>query len=378
MNRISLLFAAAAGIVPAAVFAQTAPLLDSQAGKFRVETVARGLEGTWSLAFLPDGRMLVTERPGRLRIVTPDGKLGPPIAGLPAIRARGQGGLLDVALDPGFATNRTIYFCFAEPRADGRAGTALARAVLPAGETTLESVRTIFRQQPAGNDGRHFGCRVVPRSDGTLFLTMGDRGNMSDSAQDPKTTIGKVIRVAADGSIPKDNPHVGNPAYLPEIWSIGHRNVQGATLRPGADELWTAEHGSRGGDEINQPQAGKNYGWPVITYGVDYSGAKIGIGTHKEGMEQPVYYWDPSIAPSGLMAYTGDRFPAWKGSLFVGALAGQALVRLSMREGRITGEERLMTSFGSRIRDVRQGPDGLIYLLTDDRQDRILRLVPAG
>jgi glucose/arabinose dehydrogenase len=210
-----------------------------------------------------------------------------------------------------------------------------------------------------------------------LFLTLGDRGDMSASSQDPKTTIGKVVRINPDGTVPRDNPHAKGGAFLPEIWSIGHRNVQGATLRPGTSELWTAEHGARGGDEINQPQAGKNYGWPVITFGVDYSGAKIGVGTAKEGMEQPVFHWDPSIAPSGLTFYTGDRFPAWKGSLFVGALAGQLLARLTWRDGRITGEERLMTNFGSRIRDVRQGPDGLIYLLTDDGQDRVLRLVPA-
>jgi glucose/arabinose dehydrogenase len=346
--------------------------------KVTVETVASGLEHPWGLAFLPNGWMLVTERPGRLRMVSPQGKLSQPLAGLPSLRVRGQGGLLDVIVDRDFGLNRTIYFCFSEPRPDGRAGTALARAVLSDSGTAIEGVKTIFSQQPAGGDGRHFGCRIVQRSDRTLLLTMGDRGNMSESAQDPKTHIGKVIRINPDGSVPRDNPFAGDGQALPEIWSLGHRNPQGATLRPGTDELWTAEHGSRGGDEINQPQAGKNYGWPVITYGVDYSGARIGIGTQKEGMEQPVYYWDPSIAPSGLAFYTGDRFPAWKGNLFVGALAGQILVRLSIRNGKVAAEERLLRGFGSRIRDVRQGPDGFLYLLTDNGSDRILRLRPAS
>jgi glucose/arabinose dehydrogenase len=357
--------------------AQTPVTFESAGMRIKVEVVARGLQAPWGLAFLPDGRLLVTERAGRLRIVGIDGALSAPLGGLPPIRARGQGGLLDIALDRDFARNRTIYFCFAEPRANGQASTALASARLPERGNAIEDVRKLFAQQPAGAAGRHFGCRIAQRSDRTLFLTLGDRGDLSESAQDPKTHIGKVIRINPDGSVPGDNPFAGNGRGLPEIWSIGHRNVQGAALRPGTDELWTAEHGARGGDEINQPKAGRNYGWPVITYGVDYSGAKIGIGTRKEGMEQPVYYWDPSIAPSGMAFYVGDRFPGWRNSVFVGALAGQLLARLTLDGNSITGEERLLTRFGARIRDVRFGPDGYLYLLTDNDQDRILRLKPA-
>ena len=348
----------------------------TQAGEIIVERVAQGLEHPWSLAFLPDGRMLVTERPGRLRIVT-NGTLSQPLAGLPRIQARGQGGLLDVVLDPGFAQNRTLYLSFAEGRAEGGSGTSVAKARLNTAGTGLEATQVIFRQEPAGTTGRHFGARLVFDREGNLFVTLGDRGNMSDDAQKLTGHIGKVLRLTTDGKAAAGNPYLGRSDAKPEIWSYGHRNIQGATVHPTTGRLWTIEHGARGGDELNAPQPGRNYGWPVITYGVDYSGLKIGEGTTKSGMEQPVFFWDPSIAPSGLMFYTGDRFPQWKGNLFTGALAGSLLSRLSMEGERVVGEERLLRDLRERIRDVRQGPDGLIYLLTDSPDGQILRLRPA-
>jgi glucose/arabinose dehydrogenase len=361
-------------LVPAGAQAQA---VQTQKASFTVETVASGLEHPWGLAFLPDGRMLVTERPGRLRVVSPDGTRSPALSGLPAIAARGQGGLLDVALDPGFAGNSTIYLCYAEGRPGGGAGTSVLRARLNAARTALEAPNVIFRQQPAGNTGRHFGCRLVFGRDGNLFITLGDRGNMEERAQDPKGHIGKVVRIRSDGSVPADNPFADGAKGAAEVWSLGHRNVQGAALHPVTGELWTVEHGARGGDEINIPKKGLNYGWPVITYGIDYSGAKIGEGTRKEGMEQPAYYWDPSIAPSGAAFYTGEAFPGWRGDLLVGALAGQMLVRLDLDGTRIVAEERMLTRLNARIRDVRQGPDGLVYLLTDAGDGKLLRLRPA-
>lgn len=342
----------------------------------KVETVVRGLANPWSLAFLPDGRALVTERPGRLRLVNLRANaLGAPITGLPAVAASGQGGLLGMALDPDFATNRQVFLCFAEAR-EGGSGTSVFRAKLSASFLALEEGRVIFRQMPAGNTTRHFGCRLVFGRDGTLFVTLGDRGNLSDEAQNLGSHIGKVVRITKDGAAPPDNPFVNRAGAQPEIWSYGHRNVQGAALHPETGQLFTIEHGARGGDEINRPEAGKNYGWPVITYGRDYSGAKIGEGTAKAGLEQPVFYWDPSIAPSGATFYTGDKFPAWRGSLFTGALAGQLLARIELRNGQVTGETRMLERLGERIRDVVQGPDGFIYLLTDDRDGKLLRLVP--
>ncbi|PPD14416.1 MAG: hypothetical protein CTY25_10660 [Methylobacterium sp.] len=364
-------------IALAALVALPLPSLHAQTGdEVRTEVVARGLSNPWGMAFLPDGRALVTERPGRLRIVNlRSNSAGAPITGLPPIATVGQGGLLGLALDPDFATTRQVFLCFAEAR-DGGTGTSVFRGKLSANFAALEEGQVIFRQMPAGNTGRHFGCRLVFGRDGNLFITLGDRGNLSDEAQNLANHIGKVIRVAKDGSVPRDNPFVNRAGARPEIWSYGHRNAQGATLHPETGALYTIEHGSRGGDEVNRPEAGKNYGWPVITYGVDYSGAKIGVGTHREGMEQPVFYWDPSIAPSGAMFYTGDKFPKWRGNLFTGALAGQLLARLEMRNGQVTGENRMLEGLGERIRDVVQGPDGFIYLLTDDRDGKILRLVP--
>jgi glucose/arabinose dehydrogenase len=364
-----------AAAVPAQGQAPRSPSPAPTEGAVRVETVARGLEHPWALAFLPDGRMLVTERPGRLRLVERDGRVGQPLAGVPPVLARGQGGLLDVALDPRFAESRLVYLSYAEPGSGG-AGTAVARGRL--GDGRLEDVRVIYQQQPKVESWNHFGSRLVFARDGTLFVTQGDRFTYSQAAQDLSVTIGKIVRISPDGSVPRDNPFVGRAGARPEIWSYGHRNVQAAALDPQTGQLWTVEHGARGGDELNHPEAGKNYGWPVITYGVDYSGASIGEGTAKPGMEQPVYYWDPVIAPSGMTFYTGDALPGWKGSLFVGSLRPGGLVRLTLEGGRVTREERYLADLRERIRDVRQGPDGLLYLLTDNRDGRILRVLPAA
>ncbi|ABS67980.1 glucose sorbosone dehydrogenase [Xanthobacter versatilis] len=340
----------------------------------RVVPFASGLEHPWSMAFLPDGRLLVTERDGRLRVIDSSGKLGAPIVGVPDVAARGQGGLLDVALGPAFATNHLIYLSYAEPRPDG-AGTSVARGRLSEDLTRLTDLQVIFRQQPAHSGGNHFGSRLVFAPDGMLFVTLGERFDLMDKAQDLSTTLGKVVRIAPDGSIPADNPFRDRPGARPEIFSYGHRNVQAGVIEPATGRLWTVEHGPRGGDEVNRPEAGKNYGWPIIGYGRHYSGAKIGVGTRKEGMEQPLFYWDPSIAPSGAAFYSADLLPAFKGQLFVGALAGQALVEVKVRNGAVTGEEQL--PLGKRIRDVRQGPDGALWLATDDTGE-ILRVVPAA
>ena len=369
--KLSIMSAAGLLALSSATEAQKFP---SSAGDLKVETVASGLDHPWSLAFLPDGRMLVTERPGRLRIATLDGTLSPPLAGLPRVYASGQGGLLDVALDRGFAQNRTIYFCFAEPTSGG-ARTALARARL-ADDSKLDDVKVIYRQDGPLSSGLHFGCRIAQTVDNLLFLTQGEHGTHRNEAQNLGNHLGKVIRIAPDGSVPRDNPFVGRADAKPEIWSYGHRNSQGASIHPTTGKLWEHEHGPRGGDEINIPQAGKNYGWPVIGFGIDYSGAKIHDSTGKSGMEQPVKYWVPSIAPSGMAFYNGDLFAAWKGSLFVGALAGQLLARLALDGEKVTGEERLLQGLRERIRDVRTGPDGALYLLTDNSAGRILRVAP--
>ena len=363
--------------VPAVDAAQTKAPTATESVAVKVETVATGLVHPWALAFMPDGRMLVTERPGRLRMISKDGKLSAPIVGLPKVAAGGQGGLLDIALDPRFAETGLVYLTFSEPREDGKNGTAVARGrlVLDGGGGRLENVRVIFQQQPAWASSAHFGSRMAFARDGSLFVTLGDRYVARDKAQDPSTAIGKVVHLNADGT-----PHAGNPklpGWRPEIWSIGHRNPQSAGIHPVTGKLWTVEHAARGGDEINIPEAGKNYGWPVITYGRDYSGAKIGIGTAKEGMEQPVYYWDPSIAPSGMAFYTSDAVPQWKGNLFVGSLVLTHLNRLVLDGEAVIAEERLLTDLNERIRDVRQGPDGALWLLTDSQEGRLLR-VTAG
>lgn len=374
--RLALACALFLAAAPAAL-AQDTQRLRTDKAEVIVETLARNLQNPWSLAFLPDQRMLVTERPGRLRIVTPDGALSEPIRGLPPVSAQGQGGLLDVALDPDFSRNRAIYLSFAEDRGDGQNGTSVARGRLSQDETTLEDIQVIFRQEPSYKGTQHFGSRLVFDRDGNLFVTLGERNDLRDQAQNLGNHLGKIVRIKPTGGAASDNPFLNREDARPEIWSYGHRNVQAAALHPATGELWTAEHGARGGDEINIPRKGKNYGWPVISYGVHYSGRKIGEGTRKPGMEQPVYYWDPSIAPSGMTFYTGDKFPAWRGSVLVGALAGKLVSRLDIDGDRVTGEERMLQGLGERIRDVRQGPDGLIYLLTDSPQGRILRMKPA-
>jgi aldose sugar dehydrogenase len=362
------LIAAALSAGPAA--AQAAPA----AAQPRVETVVAGLAHPWGLAFLPDGSMLVTERPGRLRVVS-GGVLSPPVTGVPAVQAAGQGGLLDIALDPSFATNRLVYLSYAEPRADG-SGTSVARGRLSADNRALEGVEVIFRQMPTLRSNMHFGSRLAFDREGMLFVTLGDRFSAREQAQELNSHVGKIVRIRPEGGAAPGNPFAGRSDALPEIWSYGHRNIQAAGINPQTGRLWTIEHGARGGDEVNIPQAGKNYGWPVITYGVDYSGAKIGEGTAKPGMEQPVFYWDPSIAPSGLAFVTSDLYPGWKGSLLTGGLRSQLLARLQLSGNGVTREERLLRDVRERIRDVRQGPDGLIYLVTDDPNGKILRLRP--
>ena len=336
-----------------------------------ITTIASGLEHPWGLAFLPDGRMLVTERPGRLRIVAADGAVSAPVAGVPAVFGKGQGGLLDVAIDPDFASDPWVYLSFSEP-GEGGGGTAVARGRL-AGDR-LTDVAVIFRQEPKLDAGQHFGSRLVFDREGRLYVTSGDRGNW-DNPQRLDKGQGKIFRIHRDGSIPADNPFVGRDDAIPAIWSYGHRNAQGAALHPVTGALWQTEHGARGGDELNIPQAGRNYGWPVITLGINYNGQPIGSGQKTaDGMEQPIHSWTPSIAPSGLAFYTADRFPEWKGSLFVGALAYQRVVRLSLDGDKVVGEEPLLVDFGERIRDVRQGPDGYLYLLTDDANGKLLRV----
>jgi glucose/arabinose dehydrogenase len=352
----------------------------AQSPKLQTEIVARGLEHPWGLAFIDDGRMLVTERPGRMRVVQTDGKLGAPLAGLPKIDAGGQGGLLDVQVDSDFARNRTVYFCFSEPAQRGSGNsTALASAKLSADATRLEQVKVLFSQKPKYSSDAHFGCRIVEAKDGKLFLTLGDRYHRKADAQTLDNHHGKVVRINKDGTVPKDNPFVGKSGALPEIWSYGHRNSQGATLAPDG-KLWTHEHAAQGGDEVNIPQAGKNYGWPVISWGLDYGGGKIGEGlTEKEGMEQPVYYWNPSIAPSGMTFLRSDRYGKdWQGSLFVGALKFQYLARLEVKGDKVVKEEKLLQDLKQRIRDVREGPDGLLYLLTDHDDGQLIRLRPGA
>ncbi|HET9455523.1 MAG TPA: PQQ-dependent sugar dehydrogenase [Gemmatimonadaceae bacterium] len=374
-----LLFTVVVGCrnAPAQGSAQQSPNPGNTRDAVRVETVATGLEHPWAFEPLPDGRFLVTERPGRLRIVNPDGTISPPLPGVPRVAAVNQGGLLDVALDPAFASNSIIYLSFSEP-GEGGTSTAVARARLTA--TGLQDVRVIYSQVPKVGSSGHFGSRIVFRRDGTMFVTQGDRqaNQFRGQAQELASGIGKIVRINSDGSVPRDNPFVGRAGARPEIWSYGHRNVQAAALHPETGQLWTVEHGARGGDELNHPEAGKNYGWPVITYGRDYGGGRIGEGTERAGMEQPVYYWDPVIAPSGMTFYTGDVFPGWKGSILVGGLASQALVRLTLRDGRVASEERHLGELGQRIRDVKQGVDGLVYVITDAGTGKLLRLRPAS
>ncbi len=335
--------------------------------------VVRGLQDPWALAFLPDGRMLITERGGAMRLAGADGRLSPPLAGLPAISVGGQCGLLDVALDPQFASNQRIFFTFAEP-GEGGNSTAVGSARL-VGEQ-LQDVRTLFSQRPKMRSQQHCGSRIVFDRSGRLLIGLGDRFSGKDEAQNPANHIGKVIRIEPDGKVPADNPFVARSGTAPEVFSLGHRNIQGAALHPGTGELWASEHGPQGGDEINRVLGGLNYGWPLVTYGVNYgTGTRIGEVGPKPDFEPPLWHWVPtSVAPSGLAFLTSERYPGWKGSLFMGTLRGQVLIRLTLNGNRITGEERLLEELKARIRDVRQGPDGWLYVLTDGINAQVLRL----
>ena len=374
--------AASVCLSTSAVLAQApVPAPSAASPSVTAQTVATGLQHPWAVAFLPEGRFLVTERPGRLRVVDADGKLQPPVQGLPEVVAGGQGGLLDVVTDSDFARNRTLYFCYSEPGQGTTNSTALASARLSADRQRLEDVKVLFSQKPKVGSANHFGCRIVERTvagkpDGTLFLTLGDRYSRREDAQKLDNHLGKIVRVGKDGSVPKDNPFVGQAGALPEIWSYGHRNSQGATLASDGT-LWQHEHGAQGGDEINLPQAGKNYGWPVVTFGVDYDGSKIGTGqSAAPGMAPPLHHWTPSIAPSGMAFLTSDRYGAgWKGDLFMGSLKFQYLDRIELKGGKVAAEHRLLEGIG-RVRDVRQGPDGLLYLVTDSPMGKLIRVQP--
>ena len=346
--------------------------------RLQLEPVAEGLQNPWAMAAIGDGRWLVTERPGRMRVVEADGRLGEPLAGVPAVAALGQGGLLDVITDRDFARNRRIHFCFSEPGLGGNS-TAMASATLSADNRSLQGVKLVFQQQPKVDSRLHFGCRIVQAADGSLFLTLGDRYHRMQDAQTLGNHHGKVVRVMPDGKPHPENPLARQPGALPEVYSLGHRNPQGAALGPDG-ALWLVEHGPQGGDEVNRIVAGRNYGWPVITYGENYGGGPIGEGiTARAGLEQPLKHWTPSIAPSGMTWLRSSRYgQGWQNSLFVGSLKFRYLSRLVFDNGRFVREERLLPDINARIRDVREGPDGLIYLLTDDRNGRLLRVVPGG
>ena len=364
--------AALAALLPSAAAAETS--YRSQVHDFALVAVSQPLDNPWGLAFLPDGRMLVTERDGNLRTVAHDGATSPPLRGLPRIRSSGQGGLLDVALHPDFAANALVYLTHAWPVGAGF-NTAVSRGRLGAGR--IEGFETIFVARPGTLPRKHFGSRMVFGNDGKLYVTIGDRGRRSD-AQDLSRHAGSVLRLNADGTVPADNPLVGRPDALPEIWSWGHRNQQGLAIDRATGRIWAHEHGPRGGDEVNLVERGVNHGWPVITYGRNYSGTIISKETARPGMAQPKLYWTPSIAPSGMAFYDGEKFPRWRGNLFVGALAGQILVRLTLKDTRVVAEERLLGDFDKRIRDVRTGPDGNLYLLTDELEEPIWRIEPRG
>lgn len=362
---------------PSAPAAQETLSVPTQLGSMRITTIARGLPNPWGVAFLPDGDMLVTERSGALRRVKPDGSVSAPLAGVPAVVAEGQGGLLDVAVSPTFAEDQLVYLTYSEPGEGKQAGTAAARGRLEG--DALVDVQVIFRQSPKTESRHHFGSRLVFHGE-HLYITMGDRGDRP-TAQDLSSHMGTVARIFPDGRVPEDNPFVGQQGAQPETWSYGHRNQQGAALNPWTGVLWTHEHGPKGGDEVNIPEAGKNYGWPIITYGINYSGFPIpeAEGKAKENMEQPHYYWEVSPGVSGMAFYAHERFPAWQRSLFVGSLAQRALIRLTLDEqSNVVGEERLLEAQGWRVRDVRVGPDGAVYALTDESDGRLLRLELQG
>lgn len=344
---------------------------------FQVQVVASGLVHPWSVEPLPGGDLLVTERPGRMRVVSAAGRVGEPISGIPAVHAAGQAGLLDVALSPNFASDRTVFWSFSEPRPEGN-GTSVARGVLSRDGRAMSDARVIFRAMPTYTNNLHYGSRLAFGPDGMLYVTTGERSDtpMREHAQRLDGHLGKVLRIHPDGSVPNDNPFVGRAGAVGEVWTYGHRNLQASAFDP-QGRLWTVEHGPQGGDELNLIEQGKNYGWPLVTYGEEYSGEPIpGAVTQREGFQQPVYYWDPVIAPSGMQFYTGEAFPAWRGSLFVGGMVATALVRLEMENDRVVGEEHLLTDRGQRVRDVRQGPDGALYLVTDAADGQLWRLAP--
>ena len=349
------------------------PALASPGADLKPVMVARGLAQPWALAFLPDGRMLVTERPGRMRIVTPDGRLGEPLQGLPPVDAKGQCGLLDVVLDPKFAENRWVYWTYAEA-GEGGNGVAVARGRLQ--ERQLAEVQVIFRQLPKVASQLHCGSRLAFARDGRLFVGLGDRFGRKEEAQNPANHLGKIVRIEPDGRVPADNPFVGRAGAAPEVFTLGHRNIQGLTVHPATGELWQTEHGPQGGDELNVIEAGRNYGWPLVTYGRNYGiGTRIGEEGPKPGFEQPLQWWAPvSIAPSGMTFVTSDRYPGWKGSVLVGALRAQTLVRLTLDGRKVVAQEQLLAALQKRIRDVRQGPDGWIYLVNDGVEGQIFRL----
>ena len=365
---------AALGVAPGAVIA--AETFDTQHGKIKVETVAEGMSSPWGIDFLPDGRMIVTEKAGYLRIVDKNGNRSEALPGVPRVGYVGQGGLLDIMLHPDFAQNRLLFLTFSEQSPDGRLYTAMMRGKLRTDDSQLDEVRVLFRQSPKVGGGRHFGSRVLVAPDGNLFVTLGDLGNRNLS-QDLSGHVGKVVRLTIDGGIPKDNPFVGESNAQPEIWSYGHRNIQGADIHPGTGKLWTIEHGPRGGDEINIPAAGANHGWPLVSHGIEYSGGQIGDGKKfMDGVVPPVMTWSPVIAPGGMTFYNADMFPAWKGNLLIGGLRAGAIVRLELNGETVVKEERLLRQVGNRIRDVAVGPDGAVYAL-DESDGRILRITPA-
>lgn len=379
MTPTRYLAALAAASLPTAALAAE-QVLPSQIGDLQVATLAEGLESGWGMEFLPDGSLIVTEKGGTLRLVAADGTVGAPIDGVPAVDAGGQGGLLDVALDPDFASNRYIYLTYSE-EGDGGNSTAAGRGVLSDDGSRLEGFEKIFTQLPRYEGNKHFGSRVVFDREGHLFLGLGERSDtpIREGAQKLDNHLGKVVRINRDGSVPDDNPFVGQDGALPEIWSYGQRNIQGGALHPTTGEVWFSEHGPKGGDEVNVVEAGKNYGWPVVSYGVNYNGTPVGEGKAEgEGMTQPVHQWTPVIGASGMAFYTGDAVPQWQGSAFFGGLASRDLVRVAFDGRTVTGEERLLGDLGQRIRDVKQGPDGALYVLTDGAGGKIMRVAPVA
>jgi glucose/arabinose dehydrogenase len=365
-----LLLFGVVSVLPSPTFAQ------ENDANVNVTVVAEGLNHPWSLIFLPDGSMMVSERSGQLRHVAADGQISLPFQGLPAIAARGQGGLLDLALDPDYETNSYLYFSYAEGDKEGKAGTAVGRARLDLDTQSLQDVEVLFQQQPKVSGPNHFGSQLVFAKDGTLFVTLGERFDFMQEAQNPANHLGAIVRITSKGAIPDNNPFVGREGYAPAIWSYGHRNVQGAALHPKTGELWVHEHGPRGGDEINIARKGGNYGWPEVSYGRHYWSTPIPDRHEEQGFKEPVHVWTPSIAPSGMAFYTADRFPSWQGRLFVGALAQTHLAMLTLEENKVVNETRLLDDLGARIRDVAQGPDGFLYVLTDEDNGRILRISP--